>query len=56
MVTKGNEIEVGSRSIKTIFDITRTQKRLHIIIKIDNYTKRSLYTIGGFFRVPQMYV
>jgi hypothetical protein len=49
MVTKDNEIERGYRNGKSIIDMTRTQKRLHIIIKIDNYTKRGLYSVGGFF-------
>lgn len=49
MATNDIEIERGSLNGETIFDITRTKKRAHIIIRKDNYTKRSLYTIMGFF-------
>ena len=52
MATNGNEIEHGSLNGKTIFDRTIVQKRAHIIIRKDNYTKRGLYTIEGFSLVP----
>ena len=49
MVKKDNEIERGYRKGKSIFGMTRTQKRAHIIIKSDNNTTSGLYTIEGFF-------